>query len=116
MMCFAFVTLSFSSWYQKKDTIAVVTVVDSSESPVNGAEVTLRWVDIAAAGNGSEEREGVLQTGTTDGSGKVSFNYNELYKSGQAGVFVLDIEVNGDVLGIIKVEQEVTTEETVILD
>lgn len=112
MMLFVAVSVVFSSCYKKKDTIAVVTVVDGSDAPVAGAEVILDWYE--ADSLGSEPREDLMQTATTDGSGKASFNYNELYKSGQAGVFVLDVIVNGVNVGIIKVEEETTTEETVI--
>lgn len=113
MMMFVAVSVVFSSCYKKKDTIAVITVVDGSEAPVAGAEVTLDWY--VADSLGSEPREDLIQTATTDGSGKASFNYNELYKSGQAGVFVLDVIVNGETVGIIKVEEETTSEETVIV-
>jgi hypothetical protein len=113
MLVFMAVSVAFSSCYKKKDTIAVVTVVDASENPVAGAEVLLTYVDDSVGVDG--QRENLEQTATTDGSGKASFNYNELYKSGQAGVFVLDVVVNGSTIGIIKIEEETTSEETVIL-
>lgn len=106
------ITVSFSSCYKKQDTIAVVTVLDKNEKPVSGAEVKLDWINTTEP---KEHREDLLQKATSDGSGKASFNYNELYKSGQAGVFVLDVYVNGAIVGIIKVEQETTSEATVIL-
>lgn len=111
MMLFVGLTTTLTSCYKKKDTVANLTIVDTNNDPINGAEVTLNYVD----GDG-EPREGLEQTGTTDGSGKVSFNFNELYKSGQAGVFVLDVYVNGVVVGIIRVEQEETVEETIVVD
>lgn len=106
MMLFVGLAVVFSSCYRKKDTVAVVTVVNTNDEPVTGAEVTLTWSDAT--------REDLEQTASTDGSGKASFNYNELYKSGQAGVFVLDVMVDGTVYGIIRVEQETTSEETVV--
>lgn len=112
MMLLVAVSVVFSSCYKKKDTIAVVTVVDGSDSPVGGAEVVLTWVNDTLPIEA--QRENLEQTATTDGSGKASFNYNELYKSGQGGVFVLDVFVNGVSIGIIKVEEETTSEETVI--
>ncbi len=104
----------FSSCYKKKDTIAVVTVVDADNNPIAGAEVKLFWANDTLP----EEsvRENLEQTATSDGSGKASFNYNELYKSGQGGVFVLDVYVNGVVEGIIKIEQEVKSEATIVVD
>ena len=113
MLMFVAISMVFSACYKKKDTIAVVTVVDGNEKPVAGAEVVLTWENDTLPKEA--QRESLEQTATTDGSGKASFNYNELYKSGQAGVFVLDVFVNGNNIGIIKVEEETTSEETVIL-
>lgn len=113
MLIFLVLTITFSSCYKKKDTIAVITVVDSNDTPVAGAEVVLDWYEVDSLG--SQPRENLVQTASTDGAGKASFNYNEMYKSGMAGVFVLDIIVNGETLGVIKVEQETTSEETVII-
>jgi hypothetical protein len=101
-----FVATSFSSCYKKKDTIATVTVLDATtQAPVANAEVRLYW-DL-------QNRENLEQLGNTDGAGKISFNYNEFYKSGQAGFAVLDVYVNGEIKGIIKIEEETTTEVTV---
>lgn len=105
-MLFVGVSTTFSSCYKKKDTVAIITIVNANNDPVNGAEVTLTWAD--------GDRENLEQTATSDGAGRVSFNYNELYKSGQAGVFVLDVYVNGTIYGIIRVEQETTSEETIV--
>ncbi len=104
----------FSSCYKKKDTIAVVTVVDADNNPISGAEVKLFWSNDTLPEEAA--RENLEQTATSDGSGKASFNYNELYKSGQGGVFVLDVYVNGVVEGIIKIEQEVKSEATIVVD
>lgn len=108
VMLFVGIATSLSSCYKKKDTIAILTFVDAQGDPVNGLEVTIDWAPDAT-------RDGIQQKATTDGSGKCSFNFNELYKSGQAGVFVLDVYVNGTVVGIIRVEQETTVEETYAL-
>ena len=101
------VVFAVQSCYKKKDTLAVVTVMDSANSPVGGAEVRLYY-----AGADPDSLR-VDQTATTDAAGKATFNFNDLYKSGQAGFAVLDIEVNGSIVGIIKIEEEVTSEETV---
>jgi hypothetical protein len=110
-MLFIGMTTSLSSCYKKKDTVAIITIVDANGDAVAGVEMT---IDYTSADG--EHREGLDQTATTDGSGKASFNFNELYKSGQAGVFVLDVFVNGSAVGIIRVEEEVTTEETIVCD
>lgn len=105
-LALVFVMNTLSSCYKKKDTIATVTVLnEATQAPVANAEVRLYW-DL-------QDRENLEQIGQTDGAGKVSFNYNEFYKSGQAGFAVLDVYVNGVVVGIIKIEEEETTEVTV---
>jgi hypothetical protein len=60
----------------------------------------------------------LYDTTETNSSGVAIFNYNDVYQLGQAGVAVLDIKAykdgaNGQ--GIIKVEEEVTSEETVYI-
>lgn len=100
-----------------QDTIAKVYVVDEEGSPVSGATVSL-------SGNPSDEQEGVgkelsiADTTTSNAAGEAIFNLNEFYKGGQAGVAVLDITARlGDSTGtgIIKVEEETTSEETVFI-
>ena len=99
---------SFTSCYKKKDTIAKVTVLDANNSPVGGTEVRLFYGPVV-----DSARIDVL--GTTDAAGLATFNFNELYKSGQAGFAVLDIYVGGVVVGIIKIEEETTSEESVTI-
>lgn len=99
---------SISSCYRKKDTIAKVTVLDANNAPVGGAEVRLYY-------GVSADSARIDQTSSTDAAGLATFNFNDLYKSGQAGFAVLDIYVNGTILGIIKVEEETTSEETVVI-
>ena len=60
----------------------------------------------------------VYDTAYTNAAGIATFNYNEIYQLGQAGVAVLDIEAykgNRQGQGIIKIEAEKTNEETVII-
>lgn len=102
------ISFAFSACYRKKDTIARVTVVNASGSPVGGASVRLYYEDTL------DPRENLEQTNTTDASGQATFNYNDLFKSGQAGFAILDIDVNGITkVGIIRIEEETTSEETV---
>lgn len=99
-----------TSCYKKKDTIAKVTVTDASGSVVGGADVRLYY-----EGNNAP-RENLDQTVSTDGSGVATFNYNEFYKAGQAGFAILDIDVNGITkVGIIRIEEETTSEATVTI-
>ena len=99
---------SFTSCYKKKDTIANVTVLNVLNEPVAGIEVRLFY-------GTSADSARIDEVATTGGGGTASFNFNELYKSGQAGFAVLDIYIGGNVVGIIKIEEETNSEETVII-
>jgi len=101
---------SISSCYKEKSTTAVVTVLDVANAPVPGAAVKL-YYKYATDSLGVDLR--LDKTGTTDASGKVTFDYTDEFKSGQAGLSVLDIEVDGNILGIIKIEEQKQNEETV---
>lgn len=111
-----FVSLAmFSSCRKKGETVAKVMVVDTAGDPFAGAMVRLYPSPTI------DEHGAIVIDDTmwTDGTGYATFDFSENYNLGQAGVFVLDIEVrSGDTLygeGIIKVEQEETSEEKVIL-
>jgi hypothetical protein len=97
---------SFTSCYKKKSTIANITVMNANNDPVVGAEVRLFY-------GVSADSARIDELGTTGGDGIATFNFNELYKSGQAGFAVLDIYVQGVLVGIIKIEEETISEETV---
>lgn len=110
---FLFTTLlilvsSISSCYKKKDTIANVTVLNVNNEPMSNLEVRLFY------GTNADSAR-IDKTATTGGGGTAIFNFNELYKSGQAGFAVLDIYVQGSLVGIIKVEEEMTSDETVVI-
>ena len=97
---------------KKEDTIAEITVRDASNQAVAGARVV-----IYGQSTTNQPANVVLyDTTMTNASGVAVFNFNEVYQLGQAGVAVLNIDVQKDALtgqGIIKVEQEVTSTETV---
>lgn len=111
--------LSFllSSCDKTEETIAIITVVDVDGNAVSGASVRLY-----AQGSGEDPVINPLRfdtTGTTSGAGTVSFNFSDFYKEGQAGFAVLDIEATKGSLegtGLIKVEEEETSEETVTIE
>lgn len=100
----------FTSCYKEKETTAIITVLDAANAPVPGVSVKL-YYKYASDSLGTDLR--LDKKATTDGSGKANFNYTEEFKSGQAGLSVLDIEVEGNILGIIKIEEEKQNEETV---
>lgn len=107
----------FSSCNKEEETIATITVVDVDGMPVAGANVQL-----LAVGSPDVETINELrfdENATTNASGKASFNFTEYYKQGQAGFAVLDIRASKGELygeGLIQIEEEETTEETVIVE
>lgn len=98
---------------KEKDTKATITVLDTAGAVVAGAYVKLfaNPVDPLQA-----DFSRLTKEGTTGSDGKVTFDYSEFYKRGQAGFAVLDILAQKDSLsgeGIIRIEEEQTNEETV---
>lgn len=113
---FALVLIAMPSCRKEGDTIAIITVVDTSGTRVPGATVILFGTPSSPDYAGLE----IIRKDTqfTDAVGTATFNYTEAFKLGQAGFAVLDIKAIKDTLegsGIIKVEEEVTSEETVII-
>lgn len=96
-------------------TIAKIKVIDTSGAPFIGCMVRL-YPTPTLTQHGAIIIDDTLYT---DLDGMVTFDYSDMYNLGQAGFAVLDIEVrSGDSLygeGIIKIEDEATSEETVII-
>lgn len=112
-MLFAIVVVS-GSCRKKADTIARITVRDTANMVVVGAEVILFGVST------TEEIQSVQlrDTSETNTSGIATFNFNDVYQLGQAGVAVLDIRASKDGLqgeGIIKIEEEEENATTVFI-
>lgn len=107
-------TLSFGCKKKKVDTIALVYVKDASNNYVSNARVILYGKSTLEV-----PKEVVLyDTAYTNASGEASFNFNDVYQAGQAGVAVLNIDASKGTAfgqGIIKVEQETTSAETVFI-
>lgn len=107
--------LSFSSGCRKKaDTIAVIKVRDAANQPVVGAQVVL----YGESTTGEQYRVDVFDTVLSNTSGEAKFIFNDVYQLGQAGVAVLNVEAYKDGAvgdGLIKVEEETTSEEIVYL-
>lgn len=106
--------LSYGCKKKTADTIALIYVKDESNNPVANARVVLygkSTLDVP--------KEVVLyDTAYTNGSGEATFNFNDVYQPGQAGVAVLNIDAAKESKfgqGIIKVEEEKTTTETVFI-
>lgn len=103
---------------KKKETIAKIYVRDASNQAVSGATVRLYGEPTDVSQGGSLSPVTLDMTTTSNSSGVAVFNFDEVYQLGQAGVVVANIEAKksgqqGD--GIIKVEQETTSEETVFI-
>lgn len=108
-------TFSFVGCRKKKDTVAIITVRDSAGAGVPGAQVVLYPV---GSQQGSVINVEIYDTAYTNQEGVARFSFNEEYQLGQAGVVVLNIKAKSgsDVgQGIIKIEEEVETSETVYL-
>jgi len=115
------VAQTFSSCRKQKDTIANIYVLDESSNPVKDATVVLFGTSTGepfGAPDGTQGINVVRDTVLTNSSGLAVFNMSKLYQSGQAGVAILDVKAfklskSGD--GIIKIEPETTSEETIII-
>lgn len=113
----ASIMLAFSSCEKEKETIATITIKSNNGDIIPGCQVRLYAIGSPDVPQISEIRFDT--TAFTNGSGKVSFNFSEYYKAGQAGFAVLDIEASKGSLygtGIIKIEEEETNEELVTVE
>ncbi len=102
---------------KKEDTIAVVIVKNNSNQTISGATVLLKAQGTTSEPN-SINTDIYPMSGTTNSEGRATFDFNDVYQLGQAGVAVLSIEVvagSETGQGVIKVEQEQTTEEIVFV-
>jgi hypothetical protein len=104
----------FSGCRKKEDTIAIIHVKNVSNQPVSGARVILYGKSTI----NQPVNVALYDTALTNSEGKATFNYNDVYQLGQAGVAILNIKATYDSLvgeGIIKIVEETTSEETVFL-
>nr|WP_294861011.1 hypothetical protein [uncultured Fluviicola sp.] len=108
------VVFSSTGCRKKKDTTAKIYVLDAQNQRVAGAQVVLKGESTVQ----NSPPVVLFDTTLSDGSGIASFNFNDVYQLGQAGVAVLNIEAKKDALSgeaIIKIEQEKENEETVFI-
>lgn len=107
----------FSGCKKDKETIATILVLNDEGDPVPSA--TVRLFSNPSPGSTNNNALRFDTTGVTNGTGKVTFNFTEFYKKGQAGFAVLDIEATKGNLagtGIVKIEEETTTEESITVE
>tara|TARA_B110000285_G_scaffold70069_1_gene80671 strand:+ start:4652 stop:5038 length:387 start_codon:yes stop_codon:yes gene_type:complete len=112
------VATAVTSCRTKGDTLVKVIVMNSQTNTiVAGASVTLEATP--SSGQPPKEPSALFpMVSTSNSSGEALFNLNEVYQLGQAGVAILDIVVTsgaGNGAGVIKVEQETTSKETVFI-
>lgn len=108
------VVFSSSGCRKKKDTTAIIYVLDAQNDRVAGAQVVLKGESTMTP----SPPVILFDTTLSDASGVAIFNFNDVYQLGQAGVAVLNIEARKDALSgqaIIKIEQEEANEETVFI-
>ena len=106
--------VSLSACRKKMDTVAHIYVKDENNASVSNAMVVLYGTNTQQ----TPQQVAVYDTAYTNVNGLATFNYNELYQLGQAGVAVLDIKAqkgNKVGQGIIKIEAEKVNEETVYI-
>ena len=106
--------VSLSACRKKMDTVAHIYVKDETNASVSNAMVVLYGTNTQQ----TPQQVAVFDTAYTNANGLATFNYNELYQLGQAGVAVLDIKAQkGNKIGqgIIKIEAEKVNEETVFI-
>lgn len=104
----------FAACNKEKPTTATITVQDEDGSIVPNAYVKLYANPTFPLGDPTR----LTQEKMTDSQGRASFDYTDFYKQGQAGFAVLDIVSFKDSAvgqGIIKILEEETNEETVVL-
>ena len=109
-----FSLVAFEGCRKKEDTIAKIYVRDAGNQVVSGAQVVIYGQSTLQ----NSPAVDLFDTTTSNSAGEAIFNFNDVYQLGQAGVAVLNIDVRKDALvgqGIIKVEQETTSEETVFV-
>jgi hypothetical protein len=100
---------------KKKDTTATITVTNKTTgASLENAKVVL----YATSTTGHQAAVTVHDTAYANSNGVAYFNFNDVYQLGQAGVCVLNIKATKDNLsgeGIIKIEEEKTTNANVFL-
>ncbi|MBK7384005.1 MAG: hypothetical protein IPI81_11870 [Flavobacteriales bacterium] len=110
----ALVAFLLPSCTKEKPTKAVIIVKKADGTVVPDAYVKLYANPQFPLGDPNR----LTKETNTDGAGVATFDYTDYYEQGQSGFAVLDILCTSDTLvgeGIIKIEEEKTNEETVII-
>ncbi|MFT5821560.1 MAG: hypothetical protein ACI8ZM_002813 [Crocinitomix sp.] len=106
--------VGISSCRKEAPTVARVKVVNTAGEAISGAFVRLYGTSTT-----TPSRANILDdTVYTNANGIANFDYSDYFKLGQSGFAVLDIDVTYETFvgtGILKVEEEKTNSETVIV-
>jgi hypothetical protein len=114
VLAIALIAPMIAACNKEKPTIAVVIVKRADGTTVHDVHVKLFANPPLPIGDQTRLNE----EGYTDASGRATFDYSEFYEKGQSGFAVLDILCVKDSLmgeGIIKIIEEETNEEVVLL-
>lgn len=109
------VLIATGSCNKVDDTIVIITVVDEDGDVVPAAYVRIYANPTFPLGDPVR----LDMEGNTDDGGKITFDFTEFYKQGQAGFAVLDLLCTKDTLvgeDIIKVLEEEVNEKTVTIE
>lgn len=107
---FALVLFTLNGCYKERDTIATVKVLRAQDSSA------VEYTEIRLYYDGSDRIDTIVKT---SGNGEATVDFTKLFKAGQSGFAVLDVDVvSGDsiiepLVGTIKVEQEKKSSQTV---
>ncbi|MCH2223397.1 MAG: hypothetical protein MK066_01415 [Crocinitomicaceae bacterium] len=106
--------LTLVSCKEKKDTLVEIYVVDIQGNAVANATVEL----LTSPPYELNSIPVLHMKEKSDQFGIAYFNFNDVYQLGQAGVAVLDVDVIREGKkghGILKVEQEITNKEQIVI-
>ncbi len=82
------ITFLFTRCYKVEPTQTVITAVNESKVPLENVKIIIR----AQSKTTTPANINLADSGYTNGSGVIAFDFSDIYKDGQAGVAVLDIK------------------------
>jgi len=115
------VLLVIVSCNKLENTTATIKVVDLESKIISGADVHL-FAQSSLPGDTTSTIEELDKSGVTNEKGEAEFDYSDAFKSGQSGLFVLDVNLIYDLpdttiimMSVINVEEEKDNNKTIAL-
>jgi hypothetical protein len=112
------ITFLFTNCRKIEPTKTIITAVNESKVPLANVKITIH----AQSTQGTPANGNLSDSGVTNGSGEVAFDFSSIYKDGQAGVAVLDIKgeiviggVEYEGFSYVQLEAGITKSATVII-